>query len=648
MKGFIRLKKRHLKICPFIAFLFPLIVYLYTLNPGIGFIDAGELVTVCRTLGIAHPTGYPLFTIIGRIFSFLPIGNIVFRMNILSALLSSFTSLLLYMYFYRISKQPIISLTSSLLFAFSRIVWHQSTSVEVYSVTFLFLALILFVYSHKVKNRILLIAFISGLALANHMIIIVFLIPFFIYILVTKEFISIKTFFLSIAFLVLGVSIYIYLPVRANLHPLLSWGRTVNLERFIWHITGKQYRIWMFTGNKATIFSNFVSFTKLLLFQYTPFLVPFALLGIFCVFKQSKKWAIFLILVFVANMVYGINYEIPDIEPYFVVSVLMYTFFIFYGLLFVLSKKKVLKYFILLLPVFVLACNFFNASERKNFLANDITINLFSSVKENGILITNNWDYYSPALYLKCIEGIRKDIVIVDKELLRRSWYFDYLKKGYPWLIERSKREVDSYLQLLDDFEHSRLKNPIEIQRRFLNMLNSFIDKNIENRPCYITFVDGNDKDAKFIAVNYIKIPEGILYRISKTPDTTYFDYSKFILRGVFTKFPYKDQRTTHNLAVYSELSMKKGIYLLTLCKFHSAIKTFEFAEQWESSSAASFAYQAAAYLFLGKYDTALSYFKRAQQEKQDDKLLFQSIQMLEKGKHEKLKQHFRRLLGIK
>ena len=55
------------------------IIYLFTLAPSVVQIDSGELATVQATLGIAHPTGYPLFTMIGYLFSLIPLPIIVNR-----------------------------------------------------------------------------------------------------------------------------------------------------------------------------------------------------------------------------------------------------------------------------------------------------------------------------------------------------------------------------------------------------------------------------------------------------------------------------------------------------------------------------------------------------------------------------------------
>ena len=477
------------------------------------------------------------------------------------------------------------------------------------------------------------------------MIIITFLVPFFIYLILRGELRNLKAIVSFTIFFMLGVSLYLYLPIRGGLYPLLNWGSPVTFERFLWHITGKQYRVWMFTGNMVVIKANIIRFLKILSLQYTPVFIPFALLGLYYLFSLSKKDIVFMLILFCFNFIYGINYEIPDIEPYFIISLLSYTIFICYGLLFLVRKIEWLIYPILVLAIFVLVYNFHNASERENYFAYDLCGNLFSSVKENGIVITNNWDYYSPALYLKEIEGKRRDIVIIDKELLRRSWYFDYLTKQYPWLIKNSSYEVESYLELLDDFEHSRLKSSSEIQHRYLRMLNSFIEKNKETRPCYITFVNGADKDAPFIAKDYQKIPFGIVYELAETSDTSHFDYSTFCLRGVFEENPFKNERTCNNLRVYQQMGLRRGIYLLKMGCFHSSIETFEFTAQWEKTKSLSLTYLAIANLFLERDDIALTFFKKAREIEPNEPILRQAIRMIESGERKQLEKELENLL---
>src|SRR5258708_36482005 len=69
-----------------LVFLISFIVYIQTMQRSVPFIDGGELATVCATLGIAHPTGYPIFCMLGYLFAHLPIAaSVILRVNIMSA-----------------------------------------------------------------------------------------------------------------------------------------------------------------------------------------------------------------------------------------------------------------------------------------------------------------------------------------------------------------------------------------------------------------------------------------------------------------------------------------------------------------------------------------------------------------------------------
>ena len=69
---------------------FVFIIYLITIAPSVVQIDSGELAAVQATLGIAHPTGYPLFTIIGYIFSLIPLPfTKIYQLNLLAAVFCS-------------------------------------------------------------------------------------------------------------------------------------------------------------------------------------------------------------------------------------------------------------------------------------------------------------------------------------------------------------------------------------------------------------------------------------------------------------------------------------------------------------------------------------------------------------------------------
>ena len=83
--------------CALAAFLVPLLLYLDTLAPTVLTYDSGMLQTKAYTLGIGHPTGYPTFILLGKLFTYLPFGDVAYRVNLSSAVYAALTSLFVYL-----------------------------------------------------------------------------------------------------------------------------------------------------------------------------------------------------------------------------------------------------------------------------------------------------------------------------------------------------------------------------------------------------------------------------------------------------------------------------------------------------------------------------------------------------------------------
>jgi len=130
------------------------VLYLVTLAPTVLFADGGEFQFVPYILGIAHPTGYPLYLLLGWAWSHaLPIGDVAYRMNLFSALWAASAvglSYLVALRFIWLGAAEIDSLivrlsaaTAALTFAVGETFWSQAIIAEVYSFNAFFVALVL-------------------------------------------------------------------------------------------------------------------------------------------------------------------------------------------------------------------------------------------------------------------------------------------------------------------------------------------------------------------------------------------------------------------------------------------------------------------------------------------------------------------------
>ncbi len=175
-----------------VVFLFSFIIYFTTMAPTVSFWDCGEFIATSYSLGVPHPPGSPLFLIIGRLFSMLPLSSdIAFRVNIISPIISALANMLLYLIIVKVvvhwrksvnnMNDAIVAfggaLIGALAFAFTDSHWFNAVEAEVYAMSTFFTAIVVWLILHwseraeeKGNERyILIIAYMVGLAIGVHL-----------------------------------------------------------------------------------------------------------------------------------------------------------------------------------------------------------------------------------------------------------------------------------------------------------------------------------------------------------------------------------------------------------------------------------------------------------------------------------------------
>lgn len=543
------------KIFVALSFVIPLIIYVLTLATDVHFTDSGELASVATSLGIAHPTGYPLFTLLGYLWANLLPWAPIYNLNLMAAFATAASSMfmyfslrLLFSEFRLISKvasftsdlkNNLLALFITLGFSFALTTWQQATSVEVYSLqlllinTFIFINLKSYYSIEKSDIYLILSGFVLGLGFANHltsfMLIPAGLIVFFAKTKNIKPNSRYKLLAYVIGATLLGVLLYLYLPIRSSQSPMFNWGEVHrSFDKFIYHVTGAQYQVWMFSDSAASK-ENFKLFFELIPSQLTWIGVLFLFYGFYVLYRGNKTIFWTLLSTAVLCVMYSMNYSIHDIDSYFVTAYVV--LFLIVGL----AAKQLINYQVNLvyLFAFIPLFNLYSHYET-NDLSQDKTVSEYyrlvtESAEKDAIIITAQWDFWVSAFWYKDkIEGKRQDITLIEKELLRRTWYVNSLEQWYPDIQKQCSNEIDLYMEQLEKFEADLPYDARLIQSRFVNMINCFIDLNYGKRPIYLTFdILQSDPD---IAKNYVKIPEGFLVRLSKTEDYIRLDYTKFDL----------------------------------------------------------------------------------------------------------------------
>lgn len=557
-----------------ITSLFVFIVYLFTLAPSVIQIDSGELAAVQATLGIAHPTGYPLFTMLGYLFSLIPLPFIkIYQLNLLAALYSAlaagiFTITSKYIIdnlnsfsIVKLQKSKkknkgnqkdessdlnenqkiIFAVIAGLTLSFSKTFWFQSTSVEVYSLHLLLISFIVFLLlkafvsdsTNNFSMRNYWIVFALGLSLgfSNHMTTLMIL-PGTAYLYFNKEKFSSQSFkklaSMIFVFLILLVIIYSYLPIRASQNPHLNWGNPIDIERILRHISGFQYQVWLFSSTEAAK-KQLEYFITNLPSEFF-FSLILAVIGLINTIIKARKFFVFNLITFISTVIYSINYDISDIDSYFLLAYISLAFFNLFGLvklyqIMIANKlnQMAVMLVLLLFPFSQFVKSFPEVDQSKTVVYENYTKSLLNSVPENAMILSYQWDYFiSASYYFQFVEKFRPEIAIVDKELLRRSWYFNQLERNYPGLLSGVQTEVNLFLDALKPFERKENYNAALLENLYRRIIANLISTNYDKREVYIgpeIFDNEIQRGEINLPEGYKLVPHLFLFKVVKTDD---------------------------------------------------------------------------------------------------------------------------------
>ncbi|MFN2621732.1 MAG: protein O-mannosyl-transferase family [Chthoniobacterales bacterium] len=638
--------------CAGLVFVVALTLYVFTLAPTVTFVDSGELIVVAHSLGVAHPPGFPLWVMLAHLASLLPFGNVAWRLNLSSAVFAATAAALLSLVIIEVlssrsfgrqkrnrrSRKAVAqsptatkagelfapALTGGLLLAFSRTLWSYATVTEVYTLNTLLILAIFYLAlrwrrqllspiapelrksssSSPAHLRIYSAAVIFGLALGVHHVTVALTLPAIALLVYRTQGLA---FFKSRHLLVAGacsltalVLVYSYLPLAAARMPVINWGNPRNFGAIWAHITGRQYQS-MFAFSPESIAQQFVDFGRLALREFgwpwVPVWPAFALAGFIFLFRGDRTLFWFLVLVVGFNLAFGLIYDIAeDKDAYYLPAFLCLVFAGGAGLRWLMlvgwwrSRTYIIGATGLLLLLVPLRASWPFNNRSHYYLADDYVENIFRSIEPNGLLLTLDWQVASPMLYARQIAGNRPDITVVDIQLCRRAWYFDYLKRSYPDFVNRSQPQTDAFTEEVQQWEvnpsayGNDTSNSLRIALKFQAMLRSFVTNQEKLAPVYLTrdflIAERGDKEfTTWVAANYDLVPEGLVFKVLPRTGTFHkLDEVRWKLRGLVDgtlKFESDDVVRTKVLPAYTIMLVNRGRYLALFGQYQQAIDAF-------------------------------------------------------------------------
>ncbi len=589
-------------------------VYLYTMQPVFKNDDSPETAADAYTLAIAHPPGYPLFTMAAKVFTLLPFATPVFRVNLFSAFLAL---LILLMTYFIIRQNTIIVFKDGgsgtgyielFILAFSLIFWDQAIEAKgaIYMLNLLLLSALIYIsliffYNYNIKH-LYLISYIYGLSLTNHWPSMIILAPVFIYFLIKYfEKLNFKVMTSAFVFFLLGISPYIYLPVRASGQPIFNMGNPDSLQNLLWVIMRKGYTVPVEPSLHLYIY-QIKEFLKLFFTNFL-FLWIFALPGFYIIFKKARRIFYFYTGIFFIVIIMVIFYNRTKEEIKWIIDIfLMPAEFallpaISSGIIFTygMFRKKIIKYLmaaaVVLLIISEVNVNFYSNNSRYDYLSYDFGNNILQTLDKGSVYLGEGDYNLMPLYYIQTVQGRAADIKFVTLTFLIFKWGIDDFVKKYGNIPLR---------------DH-------DLNFCVPSIVDNFIDRNTIYRSSYSSIIDA----AK---LKYVQKQKGLLLKILKKDEyIPPYIYQLYSYRGVNDR-SLANKRNTDLITWYPVCMVNQGNALLGEKRYNESIGLYKKALAFNVKKPENGIYynMSLAYRGMGDVDSELECLDKAIEKQRD------------------------------
>jgi hypothetical protein len=425
-------------------------VVLLAQNPGLMSDDSGEMAASAHGLGLPHPPGYPLFNLLGHIFGWLPVGTAAFRLNLFSQFLV-FASLAFILDtcrripfprgWARSAGEPeaVLLPLMGLLFISCRSVFAQSLTAKgcVYALTLCLAAALIWLRVFEGKGKSLkilfLVIFLWAVGLGNHWQTQVLWIPFIgFWLFQRREGLKGPKLVFLLTAVVLGLSTYLYLPLRARLDCSPSWGYPINLRLFYWVVSR---RLVSDVETWVQPFSFYLDsgreMARVEFFYWLPGFGLLGLAGIYFLWKSDRKLAAallsFFVPVFLGVWLIHEQQNIYLIHAYLLPLAGLTTLGGYVGLIHLQAGmgpkwRNGIVLFLVLSSLGWLAHSFRLEDKSRYTLAEDFGINVMKAIPRGGLLLADGDHYVMPIWYEKFVNQKRPDLVFEPSVFLLHGW----------------------------------------------------------------------------------------------------------------------------------------------------------------------------------------------------------------------------------
>jgi len=348
VRGFPGLRRAALRIgLPVAVAAALLICYWLTLAPTITDRDSGELATAVHTMGVAHPTGYPLYLMVGKLFDLLPLGESARRTAFFSAVSAAAGGGLLCWILIALTGSGAAGALGGLVLGLNWWVWPQANQVEVYAFHVLLVCLVLTMFvrwlEQRTPRRLSQLAFCCGLALTHHRTSAFFIAPVLVWALIATRPVRVLGLARTVGWGLLPLLLYGWLPYRSAHRPPINWDNTSDhLLYFLGHVAGIQYYSFALADTRANAWVHTLSWLVKLNEQFSIVGLALVLVGMVGMVRSSRYRAlgISLTLSFAVVATWAAFYRVPDRDPFYLPALIVVSAWCGAGLAYVLAAVR--------------------------------------------------------------------------------------------------------------------------------------------------------------------------------------------------------------------------------------------------------------------------------------------------------------------
>jgi len=317
------------------AGLFVFVLYLRTLAPTVlyyddpGMLDAVMLQMQVAVLGIAHPTGYPTYLTLTHLFTYLPVGDVAYRVNLASAAYGALSVGAVFAGGYLLSRRVVAAAVGAVAFGVGEAIWSQAVIAEVYTMNALLISvtlLSLLLWRDRRRDRYLLLAaFLAGLCLTHHLTS-GLLLPaclLFVGLVDRRRLLEWRLMLKGAGLFLLGLTPYLYLPLRSWMDTPMEANNPSNFERFWYVVSGGNLTSSFFAFGPSELPGRLLFYWGQLTDNLNPILVMVALTGAALMVARDRPVGLLLGFLYLGWTFYSIENDIPDVNLYFIPTYLI-------------------------------------------------------------------------------------------------------------------------------------------------------------------------------------------------------------------------------------------------------------------------------------------------------------------------------------